>query len=290
VKRLTQLIIAIGALSLLAGVTEPWLSGYFHVMTIADWVGLSISGLKHLYLWQIVSWPLIEPTHFEGISFSFLISLAFYLYILWTFGLAYINNLGESSFFRFLIATTLFLGVLGALTILVTGSFATLIGPTPILLALFTVWTLMNSENDMLLLFVLPIKTKWLLSFLLGGSILVAISKGSLLFFMTYPGAILWGYFYGILVLEQWSPFPSLNAFENKLHNWRGRWTKGRTTVEDASQKIKGKVIDLHTGKPHLEDDEFLEEMLDKISKSGEDSLSWTERRRLDEISRKRPH
>ena len=258
------------------------------MMTIADWLGLSISGLKHLYLWQMLTWSFLEPTHFEGITFSFLISLTFYLYILWTFGSSYIDILGESSFFRFLTSTFLFLGILGALTILLTGSFAILIGIVPFLLALFTVWVLMNSENTLLLMFVLPIKAKWLLAALFGGSLFVALLKQSSLFFVIYPSAILWGYFYGIIFLELWSPFPALNAFENKLHNWRGKWTRGRTVIEDASKKIKGKVIDLQTGKPHLDDDEFLEEMLNKVSQTGENSLTWVERRRLEEISKKR--
>lgn len=161
-----------------------------------------------------------------------------------------------------------------------------LMGITPFLISLFTVWALMNSENNVLVMFVLPIKTKVLLALIAGGTFLMALSQGSLLFFVLYPGAVIWGYLYAIFFLELWSPFPYLNPLENWLHNLRGRWQKGKTVVEDASKKIKGKVIDLHTGKPHLDDEEFLNEMLDKIAKQGEDSLSWSELRRLNEISK----
>lgn len=288
-KLLTQLIITIVTLSLICALTDPWFQSYFQVMTLSDWLGMSLTGLRHLYLWQIFTWTLVEPSYGAGITFPFLLSLTFTLYLLWIFGASFIETLGLKSFIRFFTSSVFFFGVLAALFILMTGSYTTLMGLTPFLLALFTAWTLMNSENEMLLLFVLPIKTKWLLAILCAGTFLMALSHGSVLFFLLYPGAILWGYFYAVIVLELWSPFPLLNSFENKLHNWRGRLQKGRTIVEDASQKIKGKVIDLHTGKPHLDDEEFLEEMLEKISKQGEDSLSWNERRRLNEISKKRP-
>ncbi len=288
-KSLTQLIIIIAGLSIFSGLTEPWLRNYFHVMTIPDWLGLSLSGLHNFYLWQLFTWTFLEGTPTDGISFSFLFNLAFYLYILYMFGTAFITSMGEQSFFRFFIGTTLFFGSLAALIILATGSYTTLMGLIPLILALFTVWTLMNSENELLLFFLIPIKTKWLFSLVAAGTFLIALSKGSLLFFILYPGAILWGYFYGIVVLGLWGPFLYLNDLENRLHHWRSWFTKGQTTVEDASKKIKGKVIDLHTGQPVLEDEEFLEEMLDKISKRGEDSLTWSERHRLNEISRKRP-
>lgn len=287
-KSLTQLTILIAVLSLFAGLTDPWFRNYFNVMTISDWLGLSYTGLNHLYLWQIFTWAFLEPSY-DGISFSFLINLIFYLYFLWMLGSSVITNLGEQSFFRFFIATTLFFGVLSAAFILATGSYITLMGLTTFLFALFVVFVLMNSENELLLFFLVPIKTKWLFLLVAGGTFLIALSKWSLFFFLLYPGALLWGYLYGIVVLGLWSPFLALNPFENWLHHWRSWFTKGQTVVEDASKKIKGKVIDLHTGQPVLEDEEFLEEMLDKISKHGEDSLSWSERHRLNEISKRRP-
>lgn len=287
-KLLTQFVILIASLSLICALTDPWFQGYFHMMTLSDWLGLSLTGLRHYYLWQVFTWVLIEPSYGAGITFPFLLTLTFTLYLLWIFAGSFIENLGQKSFIRFFVSTTLFFGILAALLILATGTFTTLMGLTTFLLALFTTWTLMNSENELLLLFVVPIKTKWLLTFLAAGTLLMAVSQGSFLFFLLYPGALIWGYFYGVLFLELWSPFPLLNPLENKLHNWRSRWQKGKTVVEDASQKIKGKVIDLHTGKPHLEDEEFLEAMLDKISKEGEGSLSWNERRRLDDISKRR--
>jgi hypothetical protein len=258
------------------------------MMTLTDWLGLSQTGLRHYYLWQLVTWVLVEPSYGGGITFAFLLDLTFTLYLLWIFANSFIDNVGQRSFIRFFASTTLFFGSIAALLILATGSYVTLMGLSTFLLALFTAWALMNSENELLLMFVVPIKTKWLLVILAAGAFWLAVAQGSFIFFLLYPGALLWGYFYGVLVLELWSPFPLLNPIENKLHNWRAKWQKGKTIVEDASKKIKGKVIDLHTGKPHLEDEEFLEAMLTKISNEGEDSLTWAEKIRLNEISKRR--
>jgi len=54
--------------------------------------------------------------------------------------------------------------------------------------------------------------------------------------------------------------------------------------------KVEGKpnVIDMNTGKPLDDDDAFVDAMLAKISKQGENSLSWSERRRLNLISERK--
>ena len=53
-------------------------------------------------------------------------------------------------------------------------------------------------------------------------------------------------------------------------------------------KKDESKIVDIKTGKTVLDDEAFIDEMLAKISRYGEKSLSWQERDRMRQISEKK--
>jgi hypothetical protein len=101
-----------------------------------------------------------------------------------------------------------------------------------------------------------------------------------------YAAAILFGYLYAVMAWElngpfSWMrlidrPFGALSLLLKKTGKWRLK--KGK----------EGKIIDFQTGEPLQNDEQFVDAMLEKISKQGEASLSWKERQRLQEISKRK--
>src|SRR3990167_10423293 len=78
---------------LILSVLSPFLGPY---------LALSLTGIQHVYLWQLISYPFINPFP------SGLIHLAFNLYFLWIFGSSLIERLDSSRIFFLYFGSALF--------------------------------------------------------------------------------------------------------------------------------------------------------------------------------------
>jgi membrane associated rhomboid family serine protease len=226
-------------------------------------LSLSVWGVEHLFLWQFLTYLFVHPLA-NGISFSFLLSLAFNTYLLWTIGTTLIERRGLAAFFSLYFLSSLAAGL--AAFGLQTAAHSPLLfaGNLTALYGLLIAWIYLFPQAQLFLLLTIPVRAKWLVLSLLGANLLIDLSTGNWIYSCAYITAALFSYLYCRLF-----------------------WSEQRPKKESVHYS-RAKIYDFKTGRAILKDDEFLEEMLTKISLHGKKSLSWRERWRLRQISKKK--
>jgi len=289
-----KIILYTCAISLMAAISNNVFVMLFGIPGPMDWLSLTWWGIENYLLFQPVTFLFAHHTGGRGITFFFLLSLFFNLYILWIFGSDVYHRFGKNPFLRFYFISGIFAGLTALFLMPLTGQYGVLSGATPSILALLMVWTMINPESELLLFFLLPVKAKWLTLGLIGGAILVALSNADLVHFSLYLAAASIGYLYGVGIWGLHSPFPKLYSIELKLQRFASRWrnlTKrfvSRFKAQEKGKKKKETVIVFPKNHINSDDDAFIDAMLAKISKYGQHSLTWQERERMQKISEKR--
>jgi hypothetical protein len=108
--------------------------------------------------------------------------------------------------------------------------------------------------------------------------ILIDLSQFQWLYLAVNLTSVIIATFYAVLIWNLRGPFRLLHGLQDRLYN---------TVFYFRKRKQKG-PIDIATGKPQLDDDHFIDAMLEKISRTGSRSLTWQERKRMDEISKRK--
>lgn len=243
------------------------------------WLGLSWWGLKKFFIWQPFTYLFIQDSYGQGISGLYLINLFFNLYIIWVMGSVIIEEFGPKSFIKLYFISGMIAGLAALLTMPLSGIYSLLAGPTPAVLALLIVWTLLYPNIELLLFFAIPIKAKWLTVSIAGLVLLNALSQLDLNSFVFYGTGILIGYVWAVGIYGLTSPFKKLGHLETLIAR----------TFSRPDSRSSSKIIDFNTGKSVESDEEFVDRMLAKIAKLGHKSLSSDEKKRLDAISMRRP-
>jgi membrane associated rhomboid family serine protease len=282
-KPLKILLLTTFVVSLVSALLNHALPRYFDVTSPQHILGLSSWGIEHLYLWQFFTYLFVHPI-VHGISFSFLLSLGFNLYLLWVIGTSIIERRGLNSFFSIYFSSGLFVGLILFSLQTLTGMPAPFFGNTPSLYALLLAWLMLFPEAQLFLLLALPIKAKWLVLVILGANLFIDLSVGEWINAVACLSGAFFGYLYPLFIWKMKSPFPSLHPFEDQVLKVLGAPPK----KEFYHHNGKAKIYDFKTGRAILSDDEFLDEMLSKISAHGKGSLTWREKFRLKRISNKR--
>lgn len=264
-------------------------------------LSLSWWGLSNLYLWQPLTFLFVQPYSSSGITFFSLLSLFFTMYMLWVLGTAIYELIGKKAFLRFYFTCGIAAGLIALLMMPLTGKFAMLAGPAPSILALLTVWSMAYPETEIVLFFLIPVKAKWVMAGLISATLLITFSQWDIASLFLYLSAIFLGYAYACLAWGWRSPFLFTQKFDSALATFGlkmrrylvfPQWLKFKKNQKPStSESVPGKVIDFNTGAPMTNitnDDAFIDEMLAKISKHGERSLSWSERRRMQQISERK--
>lgn len=260
-------------------------------------LSLSWWGLRNLYLWQPFTYLFVQSISSYGITFYFLISLFFNIYLLWVLGTAVVELVGKWAFLRFYFFCGIAAGLICLLCMPLIGQYAVLAGAAPALLALLTVWSMAFPESEVLLFFLIPLKAKWLVTGLMGAIILVSLSQLDFPGLILYVSGIVLGYTYAVIAWGWRGPFSCaqgidswLSAVGLRLRRYfrLPQWLHSKKKAGDNVSPSQTKIVDIGTGKKLSDDDAFVDEMLAKISKSGERSLSWSERRRMQQISERK--
>jgi len=257
--------------SLFVVLCEPFFQYFSIPYTPKTILGLSKIGLHHSYVWQLITYPFVEIGIDVSSTFSlFIVFLK--LYFLWFLGSFLVMRLGERTFLWFTIATTLITGSLVWLSFLFDSQSHYVSGLTPLLLAMFTLWTFFDTKRQIFIFSIFPIECRYLFAIVIG--ILFFLSDLSLttLTYLTTP--ILIAYLYGLYAHDLESPFTSWHPFERKLKAFFA--------------KKRSKIIHLYAEVPLDDDDTFVEEMLEKVATQGPNSLSLAQKRRLDAIAKKK--
>lgn len=251
-------------------------------------LSLSWWGLNKGYIWQPFSFLFIQCPQ-DDLSFFFFVSLIFKMYLLWIIGSTVLEIIGKGPFVRLYLIGGIGAGLLALFSMKLTGQYEMVEGLTPILLILFTVWSMAFPETEIFLLFLIPIKIKWIAASCIGALLLIKLSHGELSDFFLYLFAVFIGYGYAVLVHGWYSPFRFTLRFDLWLSRVAAAVRKKMPFKKRTATKLsraKPDIVDINSGQPIKDDDAFVDAMLAKISKKGEGSLSWSEKKRLQDISK----
>lgn len=284
-KPVLQILIFTAAVSLICAFLSNFFS-YFEIPPPQYYLSLSLQGLKNGYLWQPLTYLFIEEGGMGGISFGFLISLSLNMAVLWFIGSPICDLFGARAFYTFYFVCGLIAGAIGLLAMVAISSQGFLSGPAPCILALLVAWAMLSPETELLLFFLIPLQAKWLVLGILGASLLICISQFDLVHFFYYLGGAFSGYAYAVIAWDAGSPFKQLHPMDRIV---RSIGIRCRRIFSKKSASGSGKIVDFKTGQIIPEnDDEFMDRMLSKIARSGEKSLSSSEKKRMKSISERK--
>lgn len=238
---------------------------------VAGWLALSRAGIENLYFWQLISYAFLEG---GGLSFGFLLQLGFNMYILWMFGSSLIERSHPA---RFLL---LYLGsaFIGGVSIL-PFHHAFLAGSTIPIYAILTAWMMLNPGAQLQLFFAIPFKAHFLIVGLIAFTLFLDLSSGNWPFAIALIAGVFYAYLFALITWRQQGPFSILRPFERRVL----RFLEKKGTLYQPS-----KIYDIQSGAPVLDDEQFMDAMLARVSKYGEESLTPLEKRRMQEISKKK--
>jgi len=267
-----QIITLTCAMTVVAAFLDSILISYLG-FSLQGFLSLSARTVNNVYIWQPISYLFLLQSA-GGLTFGLIISLFFQMFLLWMMGSNLVDRFGVPSFLKLYFGSGLCAALLTLPLYMSSPYFYPYAGPTACLFAVFVVWAYMHQESQLLVFFIIPVKAKWLLAGGLGISFLVFLSSGHSISLIMLLTGTFFGYMYAAYFKGLSSPFPFLEPVD--------RFLQKRPT-----QKKGTKIFDFKTGKPVETDEEFLDRILEKISRKGEDSLTKAEKARLDKISRK---
>jgi len=231
---------------------------------------LSAEGIKSGFIFQFITYAFLQTPDFH-LNLSYLIHLAFSLYILWVVGAQIIQRIGNKSFILFFFLSILTTGLVAFLAMDLLGQSQTLSGTTALLYSLLIAWIMLYPDVRIFLFFILPILAKHLVIGILGINLIIDLVNHSYLSVITYLTATVFGYLYSLFIWKCKSPFIFLHPFEKRVFHFSFR--------KKAKSFHPSKVYDIKTGEPILDDEQFLDAMLSKISLYGKDTLTSKEKK-----------
>jgi len=268
-----QLITLICCVTVACAFLDSFLVTYLG-FSLQRFLSLSAAAANKLYVWQPLSYIFLLQAG-GGLTFGLIISLFFQMYLLWMMGSNIAERYGTNSFLKLFFGSGLMAALL-ALPIYMSSPYIfPYAGPTACLFAIFLVWAYMHQESVLLLFFIFPIKAKWLLAGGLGLTLLIFLSGGYPISLIMLLIGVIFGYVYAVYFKGLKSPYPFLATVDQFF--------------QEGARKQKGtKIFDFKTGQPVETDEEFLDRILEKISRKGKQSLTKAEQARLDKISRRK--
>jgi membrane associated rhomboid family serine protease len=144
------MLIVYAAVYVLELIGQHWLG-----LPVYQWLALSPLGSPFFHIWQLVTHPLI---HDPGSPIGFLIDCVVFYF----FAATIESALGTRRFIRLYLSATIGAAVAGLLFASLVPSGIPFCGMLPGLLALIVVFGLLNPEATVLLMFVLPVKAKYI--------------------------------------------------------------------------------------------------------------------------------
>ena len=261
------LIVNVAAFFLQHLVSAPVANQYF---------ALSVEGLRHGWLWQLVTFQFMHANlmHLLGNCFA-----------IYMFGRPVEESLGQKEFTVLYFASGIIGGLCQSLLLLLTGSVASVVGASAGAFGVTSAYAVLFPESILLLFFILPMRAKYLLvlcAVLAIGGIVAPQTQlfGPNVAHAAHLGGMICGFIF-VRYARYWNiSWPQFGV--------RGSRKPSRPLVRVRSEKHPG------WAKPASEEtspDEFLSKkvdpILDKISAHGIQSLTERERQILDAARRK---
>ncbi|MEC7839023.1 MAG: rhomboid family intramembrane serine protease [Chlamydiota bacterium] len=283
-KIIKNLIMMTCIASIGSALLDIFITAVFNIPGPLSYLSLSWFGLNKLFLWQPLTYFFVYGVTGYGIGLSWLLGLAINMYILWVMGTNILERVGERPFLRFYLISGVLSGLVATFMMPITGSNVILTGAAPCILAILVSWVMLNPNSSLLLFFVLPIKSRWLVVGVISAIFLINLSTFDFIHLFFYMTGVATGYIYSVAAWNLRSPFPSTHEFDRTLAAYGDRIY----SFFKSPGKGSGKIFDIKTGKSIDDENRFMDRMLEKISKYGKDSLTWREKLRMNRISKKR--
>ncbi len=244
-------------------------------------LALSATGLRELYFWQPFTYIFIHSMG-GGIGLPMIINLFFNMFILWRLGPVVYEHVGKASFLRLFFLSALFSGM-SVTVVLYFFPYPQLplVGCSPSIYALMLVWAVLYREAEVLLFATWPLKVMNLVLALIAINVLIDISQMHFVGLLATLSGAAFGYFYA---LSKWS-FYRPTAFTAYLVRFAVYLRSVRAFFSKRKASNIEKIFDFQTGHSIADDELFLDQVLEKISKEGQAALSAGEKKRLDQIS-----
>ncbi|HUQ97851.1 MAG TPA: rhomboid family intramembrane serine protease [Gemmatimonadaceae bacterium] len=248
--------------------------------------------------------PTRFPTAWWGIvTYMFvhgwLSHLVFNMFTLWMFGPRLEQVWGSRSFVQFY----LWCGLGGGVAHLLFAPQSSVIGASGAISGVLVAYALLWPDEEVYLFGVIPMKSRWLVAAMIGTNIIFALSPGSGIDWSAHVGGMAFGWMFlklsslgGLDRVRGWvSPLP------DDQEEMPRAVPRNRSPMRDRDRGVdevvaRSNAVVLRESKPlqHVPKQESPKEyaarvnqVLDKISQQGMDSLTRDERRLLEEMSRK---
>ncbi len=284
-----NLLLVTGMIGLFAAFLAIFWPRPFGFLGMQELFSLSNYGLYHIFIWQPVSYLFVQDIY-GGVTFFFFLRFLFFLYLLWVIGSAIVEHIGSKRFLRFYLGTGILVALLTWTVMALTDFPLAISGSMPMIYALLTLWCLFNPELELLLFMTFPVKIKWLTLGFLTLLILVNLAQFDWTNITAYLSSAIIAYIYGVAFCSLQSPFQVTHRFDYKLtklgRRFSARWEQKQKIRDEIYPNAK--IFDIKTGKAILDDDEFMDAMLAKVSQKGEKGLSWREKRRMHRIAKRK--
>ena len=280
-------IIATLIVSFLSIISHALFTQVFHIPSLQYLFSLTTWGIHKFFIWQFLSYPFLQPFSSGQISIELIFHLFFDSYLLWSIGSAVVHTKGTKHFIGLYFGGTFFVGIIAYLSLLFFASPLPFAGARTSIYILLIGWVFLFPQVMILLFFIIPVRAKWLVFGWISINLFLDFSNGSFFSFFIGVGAIIYGYCYCIFTWESLSPFYRLHCLDKKMIYLKRKWLY-RIRQMIKTQPQRGKIYHLKRAKWIMEDDDFVNACLDKISKKGKQSLTLKEHLRLWWISLKK--
>jgi hypothetical protein len=216
-----------------------------------------------------------------GFSFGFLVDFAFLMLVFWLFGSLVLERIGAKKFLVVYFASGILSGLASIWMMVKFQIFGMTSECMPMILAITTLWAMIDPYQEIKLFFVLPLKAKWALVVALFGTLFVSFIQQDIVSFAAYLTAFLFSYLWGLFVLGLRSPFDWMTGLDRLLSRM------GTGLSRFWQWHILGPIRKAREARRQKEE-AFVDSTLDQISQHGTSSLGLWTRLRLKWISLKK--
>ena len=263
------------------------------IIDLNTWLGLHYFTAPHFRVWQFITYMFMHANFMH---------LFFNMFALWMFGAAVENQWGTKKFLIYYLITGIGAALTHYVIMFATGGVgdSLLIGASGAVYGVLLAFGMLFPNNPIYIYFLIPIKAKWFV--IIYGAIelwygVTGTPDGVAHF------AHLGGMIFGIILILLWrrnnrqnreQTYYQFNGSDSSdRQQWRWPFQKRENTATSKKSKY---YVSRESGRP-LSDEEFnarkqaekelIDSILDKISKSGYDSLTTEEKKILFQHSQK---
>ncbi len=226
---------------------------------------------EYLYNWLALDPMLVTHGHYQYwriFTYMFvhdhgnIMHILFNMLTLWMFGTPVAQEMGENRFWRFYLLSGLFAGLCSLLFYALTGNNSVVIGASGAIFALMVAFARFFPASQILLFFFFPVSAKYAV-LIIGAIELLLITSNDHIAHIAHLGGALFALAYLPWEARSGGLLDGFNHWQT-----RRRWEKARRE----SEKMQAVMEDI-------------DPILQKISRSGMQSLTREEKEKLDRVS-----